>query len=149
MHNPHLAHSKRLFLQARGRAVALAVAAGLLATSLAADAQQAGSAPRPSSTGPANSAPAAAASSTSAAPKPVAPAGMAPAPGPRSAGYLTPGSLDILKVLPPAPVEGDTRYETDRQVFKDTRAWEGSARWKMASDDALAGPTDMLRHFSC
>jgi len=74
---------------------------------------------------------------------------MAPAPGPRSAGYLAPGSLAILKVLPPAPVEGDTRYETDRQVFKDTRAWEGSARWKMASDDALAGPTDMLRHFSC
>jgi acid phosphatase (class A) len=74
---------------------------------------------------------------------------MAPTPGPRSTGYLTPGSLDILKVLPPAPVVGDTRYETDRLVFKETRAWEGSARWKMANDDALAGPADMLRHFSC
>jgi acid phosphatase (class A) len=74
---------------------------------------------------------------------------MAPAPGPKSAGYLAPGSLDIVKVLPPAPVEGDTRYETDRLVFKETRAWEGSARWKMASDDALASPADLLRHFSC
>ena len=57
--------------------------------------------------------------------------------------------MDILKVLPPAPVEGDTRYETDRLVFKETRAWAGSARWTMASDDAAAGPADMLRHFSC
>lgn len=74
---------------------------------------------------------------------------MAPAPGPKFTGYLQPGILDILEVLPPAPVEGDTRYQTDRQVFKDTRAWEGSARWQMASEDAAAGPGDMLRHFSC
>lgn len=84
-----------------------------------------------------------------AAPAPARPDPMAPAPGPKFAGYLQPGILDILKVLPPAPVEGDTRYETDRQVFKETRAWEGSPRWLMASDDALAGPADMLRHFSC
>jgi acid phosphatase (class A) len=74
---------------------------------------------------------------------------MAPAPGPKFTGYLQPGTVDILKVLPPAPVEGDTRYETDRLVFKETRAWAGSARWNMASDDATAGPADMLRHFSC
>lgn len=74
---------------------------------------------------------------------------MAPAPGPKFTGYLAPGSLDIMKVLPPAPVKGDTRYETDRRIFKETRTWEGSARWQMASDDALASPADMLRHFSC
>jgi acid phosphatase (class A) len=74
---------------------------------------------------------------------------MAPARGPQSAGYLASGSLDILKVLPPAPVEGDTRYETDRLVFKQTRSWEGTPRWRMASDDALASPADLLRHFSC
>jgi acid phosphatase (class A) len=74
---------------------------------------------------------------------------MAPVPGPQFTGYLTPGSVDILKVLPPAPVEGDTRYETDRQVFKQTRSWEGTPRWQMASDDALASPADLLRHFSC
>jgi acid phosphatase (class A) len=85
-------------------------------------------------------------SAPAAAPRPDS---MKPVPGPRFTGYLQPGALDILKVLPPAPVEGDTRYETDRLVFKETRAWEGSPRWQMASDDALAGPADMLRHFSC
>ncbi len=75
---------------------------------------------------------------------------MAPArAGPKFTGYLAPGALDILKVLTPAPVEGDTRYETDRLVFKETRAWEGSARWQMASEDALASLADQLRHFSC
>jgi acid phosphatase (class A) len=77
------------------------------------------------------------------------PPASAPVAGPRSTGYLQPGTLDILKVLPPAPVLGDTRYETDRQVFKDTRSWEGSPRWRMASDDAAAGPPDLLHHFSC
>jgi acid phosphatase (class A) len=134
MHDSHFAHSKRAFFRLRGRAVALAFATGLLAASFTLMAQQGGSVPRPASA----SAPA------------VAPArGMAPAPGPGSAGYLAAGSLDILKVLPPAPVEGDTRYETDRLVFKETRAWEGSARWQMASDDALASPADLLHHFSC
>jgi acid phosphatase (class A) len=77
------------------------------------------------------------------------PDSMKPVPGPRFTGYLQPGVLDILKILPPAPVEGDTRYETDRLVFRETRAWEGSPRWQMASEDALAGPADLLRHFSC
>lgn len=136
MLNHHVVLSKRSFVQRRGRAVALAVAAGLLgAASLAALAQQAGSAP---------------AHPAGAAAPPAAVQSMAPvAAGPKFTGYLTPGTLDILKVLPPAPVAGDTRYETDRLVFKETRAWEGSARWKMASDDAAASPADMLRHFSC
>ncbi|MEJ0040517.1 MAG: phosphatase PAP2 family protein [Gammaproteobacteria bacterium] len=133
MHYPHVAQPKISFVQVRGRIVALALAAGLLATSQAVLAQQAGSAPRP----------AAAAAPTATSP------GMAPTPGPKFTGYLAPGSLDIVKVLPPAPVEGDTRYETDRLVFKQTRAWEGSERWAMASNDAAAGPADMLRHFSC
>ena len=86
--------------------------------------------------------------SAQAAPAP-RPDSMAPAPGPKFTGYLQPGILDILKVLPPAPVEGDTRYETDRQVFRETRSWEGTARWQMASDDAAAGPADLLHDFSC
>jgi acid phosphatase (class A) len=74
---------------------------------------------------------------------------MAPRVPQFTGGYLAPGTLDIMKVLPPAPVEGDTRYETDRMVFKETRAWEGTPRWQMASDDAALGPTDLLRDFSC
>jgi len=139
MHHTAIANPKRSFVIGRGRAVGLALAAGLLGASLAASAQQAGSAPRPAST-------AAPATSVQSAPvQSMAP----PAPGPKFTGYLAPGALDILKVLTPAPVEGDTRYETDRLVFKETRAWEGSARWQMASEDALASPADQLRHFSC
>ena len=74
---------------------------------------------------------------------------MAAPAGPRFPGYVQTSALDIVKVLPPAPVQGDTRYETDRQVFKDTRAWNGSARWRMASDDAALAPPDLLRDFSC
>jgi acid phosphatase (class A) len=81
---------------------------------------------------------------------PAQPAAMAPPPaGPRFPGYVQADALDILKVLPPAPEPGDTRYETDRRVFKDTRQWKGSARWRMASDDAPLAPADLLRDFSC
>jgi acid phosphatase (class A) len=74
---------------------------------------------------------------------------MAPPAGPRFPGYIQPSAIDIVKVLPPAPVQGDTRYETDRWVFKETRAWKGTARWRMASDDAALAPPDLLRDFSC
>jgi acid phosphatase (class A) len=142
MHKPHFAYSSgsharaplipagALWERKPLRALAaFGLVAGLLGASVAASAQQAGSAPVSVPSAPAQR--------------------MAPARGPQFTGYLTPGALDLLKVLPPAPVEGDTRYETDRLVFKQTRAWEGSARWQMASDDALASPADLLRHFSC
>src|SRR5690242_16722321 len=100
MHESRPAHSKNRFFHAH--TIALALAVSLLGVGEPTLAQQAGSAPRPVPT--------------------------APVQGPRFTGYLQPGVLDIMKVLPPAPVEGDTRYETDRQVFKDTRSWEGTAR---------------------
>ena len=74
---------------------------------------------------------------------------MAAPAAPLFPGYVRTDALDILKVLPPAPMPGDTRYETDRQVFKDTRQWKGSARWRMASDDAPLAAPDLLRDFSC
>lgn len=78
------------------------------------------------------------------------PAG-APAVAPRAPlpGYLAPGAFDVLQVLPPAPTEGDVRYEADRKIFLATRSLEGSARWHMADDDAKLAPADVLRHFSC
>jgi acid phosphatase (class A) len=156
MKNPGVAYSRISFVRLRGRAAAFALAACLLGASFEADAQQAGSAPRAAAAPEKTTSDSAASAAKQAAPASTASGsaalsqGMAsPAPGPRSAGYLAAGSIDMLKVLPPAPVEGDTRYETDRLVFKETRAWEGSERWKMASDDALADAADMLRHFSC
>src|SRR5690242_20431966 len=113
MNNAHVAHPRTSSSITHARWIALALAGGLL--SATAVAQQAGSAP---AAGAPSSAPA---------------QSMAPTPGPKFTGYLAPGTVDVLKVLPPAPVVGDTRYETDRQIFRETRSWEGSDRWKMAS----------------
>ncbi|MEJ1970518.1 MAG: phosphatase PAP2 family protein [Rhizomicrobium sp.] len=65
------------------------------------------------------------------------------------AGYLAPGSFDILAVLPPAPAVGGARDAADRSIFLATRALVGTPRWQMATDDVKTGVPDMLRDFSC
>jgi acid phosphatase (class A) len=55
----------------------------------------------------------------------------------------------MFALMPPAPHVGDARYDNDRRVFRETRALEGSPRWKMAADDAELGTAAMLKHFSC
>jgi acid phosphatase (class A) len=64
-------------------------------------------------------------------------------------GYLAPGSFDILEILPPAPVEGDARYEADRRVFRETRSLLGGPRGAMALGDVDRRPAAMLHDFSC
>jgi acid phosphatase (class A) len=64
-------------------------------------------------------------------------------------GYLGGATLDVTQVLPPAPVKGDIRYETDRKVFRATRRLEGSARWRLATDDVPASIADVMADFSC
>jgi len=64
-------------------------------------------------------------------------------------GYLQPGALDILAILPPPPVQGDPRYDAERAVFKNSRKFEGTPRWELASRDAAISPADLLRTFSC
>jgi len=64
------------------------------------------------------------------APKP------APAPMPVTVTpYLSPDDIDTYKILPPAPVAGTSRYETDRTIFLQTRKYEGTPRWDMAKGD--------------
>lgn len=79
--------------------------------------------------------------------------GMAPAGAPQRAaqvpGYLPPGTIDMLQVMPPAPMAGDARDEADRRIFRETRAFKDTPRWKMASDDAQLGTAQMLQQFSC
>ncbi len=65
------------------------------------------------------------------------------------ASYLQPGTVDILGVLPPAPVAGDPRYEADRAIFRATRRFEGLPRWDMATNDARYGDAVMLKDFGC
>jgi acid phosphatase (class A) len=64
-------------------------------------------------------------------------------------GYLKPGAIDVLAVLPPAPVPGDPRYDSDRAIFQKTRKLIGTPRWEMATNDAQYGDAAMLHDFSC
>jgi acid phosphatase (class A) len=73
-----------------------------------------------------------------------APAAKAPPP-PRS--YLADAPPDTVKVLPPAPVPGTTRWEADRTVFLATRRLQDSPRWKMAQGDV--DQTAILKDLAC
>jgi acid phosphatase (class A) len=66
-----------------------------------------------------------------------------------AAGYLGSTEFDILAVLPPAPVAGDPRYESDRAIFKMTRAFVGTPRWAMAESDTKTSVGDLMTDFSC
>ncbi len=66
-----------------------------------------------------------------------------------SQGYLQPGAVDVMAVLPPAPVAGEARYEADRAIFKATRHFVGTPRWDMATKDVSWKDADMLTDFSC
>lgn len=65
------------------------------------------------------------------------------------AGYLTPGEFEVTAVLEPAPRPGDPRYDTDRKIFRATRAFIGSPRWALAASDADTSVPALLRDFSC
>jgi len=93
------------------------------------------------------------AAQTSPAPAPAvaqAPVAAPPAPAPRRVGYLAPGTApDVVRVLAPPPVEGDSRDAADLTVFRATRRLEGSARWTMAQRDNALGTPALLQAFSC
>lgn len=65
------------------------------------------------------------------------------------AGYLAPGSVDILQILPPAPARGEARYRSDRTIFARTRRLRGTPRWTLAENDVKLDPASMLADFSC
>ncbi len=65
-------------------------------------------------------------------------------------GYLTPQTWpDAARILPPAPATGSPREARDQEVFKTTRASEGSPRWALAQNDVPTLPQAMLKNFSC
>ncbi|MDR3435731.1 phosphatase PAP2 family protein [Telmatospirillum sp.] len=64
-------------------------------------------------------------------------------------GYLADGAVETIKILPPAPVKGEPRYEADREIFKATRRFVGSPRWALATNDVKLSTPDLLRDFSC
>jgi len=64
-------------------------------------------------------------------------------------GYLKPGVVDMLSILPPAPVKGEARYEADREIFKATRRYIGTPRWDLAVNDVHYDTASSLKDFSC
>ena len=69
--------------------------------------------------------------------------------GQQARGYLPDGSLDMTRILPPAPTKGEARYENDRRVFRDTRHWLGTPRGELATRDVATGMSAMANAFSC
>lgn len=64
-------------------------------------------------------------------------------------GYLTPGEFEVTRILPPAPLVGDARYESDRAIFRGTRALLGTPRGALATADVDTSPAALMRDFSC
>lgn len=89
----------------------------------------------------------------------VALAGAAPAQAPASPslgppptkaeGYLKPDALDGKSILGPPPAPDSAQGKADRAYFYETRALEGSARWKTAIQDNDLWTGGALKRFSC
>lgn len=74
----------------------------------------------------------------------------APASSERPLGFLRAGTApDAAATIPPAPKEGETRNTLDWEIFRKTRALEGSDRWKLAQADDSYRPGYLLAAFSC
>jgi acid phosphatase (class A) len=67
----------------------------------------------------------------------------------RPMGYLTPGTVDLIAVLPAAPVKGDIRYKTDRKVYRALGRQIGSPRWNLALNDVGSSVPEVMKDFSC
>ena len=62
--------------------------------------------------------------------------------------YLGPAISQLAQRVPPPP-PGAAVIEADRQVFRTTRALQGSARWIEAVNDVDQSPPALLEDFSC
>ena len=76
-------------------------------------------------------------------------ASLAVAAGPDRASFLQPGYLNLIDVVPPAPIPQEARGVADREVFKLTRALKGSQRWTMAVGDVPSDTAGMMQRFAC
>ncbi|MHA6204989.1 phosphatase PAP2 family protein [Dyella soli] len=79
-------------------------------------------------------------------------AGCGPAQPARPSTSQAAGSVSQLQtavLLPAAPAAGSPRYEADRQVFRATRALQGTPRWSQAQHDVEYATPVLLDDFSC
>ncbi len=79
----------------------------------------------------------------------IAPA-SAQTPTARPVGFFAPNAApNAVATIPPAPKEGEARNSLDWEIFRKTRALEGSERWALAKSDDSYKPADLLKNFSC
>src|SRR5512139_660380 len=65
-------------------------------------------------------------------------------------GYLRPEQRpDSVALLPPPPSRGSQRAAADLASYEQMRALEGSARWKLAYDDASLKFPEAANHYAC
>jgi acid phosphatase (class A) len=65
-------------------------------------------------------------------------------------GYLTSAQTsEVVRIVPPAPMSGDPRFQTDIAIFHATRSLEGSARWRLAQSDDNLSLAGLLYAFRC
>jgi acid phosphatase (class A) len=75
--------------------------------------------------------------------------GPLPKPAPIG-GYLPEAHVpDAAPLLGPPPPTGSGTAEGDIATFKATRALQGTARWDLATRDAVFGAAALLQDFSC
>ena len=71
-------------------------------------------------------------------------------PAPRPTGYLNKADMpDVVRIVPPAPANGDNRFNADMAIFHSTRALEGSPRWTLAQADDDVSVPGLFKAFSC
>ncbi len=66
-----------------------------------------------------------------------------------SGGYLAGHEPDTIAAVAPPPAPGSARDAADLAIFKATRALEGTARWRLAQNDAILTIPAFLGDFSC
>ena len=65
-------------------------------------------------------------------------------------GYLTPAGMpEVVRIVPAAPVTGDSRSTADMAIFRATRSLEGSPRWTLAQADDDLSMAGLFRAFHC
>lgn len=64
-------------------------------------------------------------------------------------GYLRPGDLDGKAILGPPPAVDSAQGKADRAIYEQTRALDGSARWKLAQSDNDLWTGGAMNRFSC
>lgn len=86
---------------------------------------------------------------TASTPEPMAGGESPPRAFQRLPSYLGDARPKAESFLPPPPAADSVEGRAEMQIYHDTRALEGSARWEMAAHDAATDPDHIWSAFSC